>query len=309
MEEKTKCLIIGSGPAGYTAGIYASRANLSPILYTGMQMGGQLTTTTKIENYPGFPTGIDGLELMNNMEEQARNLGADIRFGSIEKVDFSERPFKIYPEDGGVILAETVIIATGASAKYLGMESETKYKGKGVSACATCDGFFYKGKDVAVVGGGDTAVEEATYLSTLCNKVYLIHRRDELRASKAMQEKIKGNDKIEILWSHTPKEFLGDENGLTGMLLNDLKGNCEAKIDISGAFIAIGHHPNTEVFADFIDLDQQNYIATIPGTTKTNVDGVFAAGDVQDPKYRQAITAAASGCKAALEVEKFLMNN
>ncbi len=309
MEEKTKCLIIGSGPAGYTAGIYASRANLSPILYTGMQMGGQLTTTTKIENYPGFPTGIDGLELMNNMEEQARNLGADIRFGSIEKVDFSERPFKIYPEDGGVILAETVIIATGASAKYLGMESETKYKGKGVSACATCDGFFYKGKDVAVVGGGDTAVEEATYLSTLCNKVYLIHRRDELRASKAMQEKIKGNDKIEILWSHTPKEFLGDENGLTGMLLNDLKGNCEAKIDISGAFIAIGHHPNTEVFADFIDLDQQNYIATIPGTTKTNVDGVFAAGDVQDPKYRQAITAAASGCKAALEVEKFLLNN
>ncbi|MGI6718582.1 MAG: thioredoxin-disulfide reductase [Bacteroidales bacterium] len=309
MKEKTKCLIIGSGPAGYTAGIYASRANLSPILYTGMQMGGQLTTTTKIENFPGFPNGIDGNMLMNNMEEQARNLGTDIRFGSIEKVDFSERPFKVYPEDGSVIEAETVIIATGASAKYLGMESESKYKGKGVSACATCDGFFYKGKDVAVIGGGDTAVEDATYLATLCNKVYLIHRRDELRASKAMQERIKGNDKIEILWSHTPKEFLGDESGLTGMLLNNLKENNETKINVSGAFVAIGHHPNTEVFADFIDLDQQNYIATIPGTTKTNIEGVFAAGDVQDPKFRQAITAAASGCMAALEVEKFLLNN
>lgn len=308
MTETTKCLIIGSGPAGYTAGIYTSRANLHPILYTGLQMGGQLTTTTEIENFPGHPDGIQGPQLMADIEKQAARLGTDIRFGIIEKVDFSERPFKVYPDDGNEILADAVIIATGATARYLGLESEEKYKGQGVSACATCDGFFYRGKDVAVVGGGDTAAEEACYLAGLCRKVYLIHRRDELRASKAMQTRVLNTPNIEMLWSHTPKEIVGDKAGVTGVILNNLKTGTEIVIDIAGFFVAIGHHPNTEVFRDYIDCDAEGYIKTIPGTTQTNVPGVFAAGDVQDTKYKQAITAAGTGCMAAIELEKFLAN-
>lgn len=308
MTESVKCLIIGSGPAGYTAGIYASRANLHPVLYTGLQMGGQLTITTEIENFPGHPNGIQGPRLMADIEAQARRLGTDIRLGIVDKVDFSERPFKVYPDDGKTILADTVIIATGATARYLGLESEEKYKGMGVSACATCDGFFYRGRNVAVVGGGDTAAEEAVYLSGLCNKVYLIHRRDELRASKAMQEKVLSTPNIQMMWSHVPKEILGDDSGVTGVLLNNLKTGEETELSIDGFFVAIGHHPNTEVFTDFINCDNNGYIITEPGTTKTNIPGVFAAGDVQDTRFRQAITAASSGCMAALECEKFLLS-
>lgn len=308
MTESVKCLIIGSGPAGYTAGIYASRANLHPVLYTGLQMGGQLTITTEIENFPGHPNGIQGPRLMADIEAQARRLGTDIRLGIVDKVDFSERPFKVYPDDGKTILADTVIIATGATARYLGLESEEKYKGMGVSACATCDGFFYRGRNVAVVGGGDTAAEEAVYLSGLCNKVYLIHRRDELRASKAMQEKVLSTPNIQMMWSHVPKEILGDDSGVTGVLLNNLKTGEETELSIDGFFVAIGHHPNTEVFKDFINCDNNGYIITEPGTTKTNIPGVFAAGDVQDTRFRQAITAASSGCMAALECEKFLLS-
>lgn len=308
MTESVKCLIIGSGPAGYTAGIYASRANLHPVLYTGLQMGGQLTITTEIENFPGHPNGIQGPRLMADIEAQARRLGTDIRLGIVDKVDFSERPFKVYPDDGKTILADTVIIATGATARYLGLESEEKYKGMGVSACATCDGFFYRGRNVAVVGGGDTAAEEAVYLSGLCNKVYLIHRRDELRTSKAMQEKVLSTPNIQMMWSHVPKEILGDDSGVTGVLLNNLKTGEETELSIDGFFVAIGHHPNTEVFTDFINCDNNGYIITEPGTTKTNIPGVFAAGDVQDTRFRQAITAASSGCMAALECEKFLLS-
>ena len=306
MTEKTKCLIIGSGPAGYTAGIYTSRANLNPILYTGLQMGGQLMITTEIENFPGHPEGIQGPQLMADIEKQAARFGTDIRFGTIERVDFSKRPFTAYADDGKVIIAETVIIATGATARYLGLESEEKFKGQGVSACATCDGFFYRGKDVAVVGGGDTATEEAVYLSTLCRKVYLIHRRNEFRASKAMIQKVVATPNIEILWSHTTKEILGDDSGVTGAMLHDIQNDTIKKIDIAGFFVAIGHHPNTEIFKDFIACDKEGYIKTVAGSTRTNVKGVFAAGDVQDPHFRQAITAAGTGCMAAIEVEKFL---
>ncbi|MDL2242408.1 thioredoxin-disulfide reductase [Bacteroidales bacterium OttesenSCG-928-K03] len=306
MEETTKCLIIGSGPAGYTAGIYTSRANLNPILYTGMQMGGQLTITTEIENFPGHPEGISGPVLMAEIEKQAAKFGTDIRFGTIEKVDFSERPFKAYTDDGKTIIAETVIISTGATAKYLGIPSEGKFIGRGVSACATCDGFFYKGMDVAVAGGGDTATEEAIYLSTLCRKVYLIHRRDELRASKIMQKKVFNTPNIEVLWSHTTKEILGDENGVTGAMLHNLKTNTLHQIDIAGFFVAIGHHPNTEIFREFIECDENGYIITAAKSTKTNIPGVFAAGDVQDPNFRQAVTAAGTGCMAAIEAERFM---
>ena len=306
--ERVKCLIIGSGPAGYTAAIYASRANMSPVLYEGMQPGGQLTTTTEIENFPGYPEGTTGNGLMDDMKAQAVRLGADVRTGTVTKADFSSRPFKVVIEDEKEIEADTVIISTGATAKYLGLESESKFRGQGVSACATCDGFFYRGKDVAVVGGGDTACEEATYLAGLCNKVYMIVRRNVLRASKAMQERVMNTPNIEMLWECNTKEILGDESGVTGVLLQHKSGELIKK-DIHGFFLAIGHHPNSEIFKDYVNVDENGYIIVEPGTSRTNVPGVFAAGDVRDPRYRQAIVAAASGCMAALDAEKFLSEN
>jgi len=302
-------LIIGSGPAGYTAAIYTARANLNPVLYEGLQPGGQLTTTTEIDNFPGYPEGVSGPIMMAQLKAQAQRFGTDVRFGCITKVDFSKRPFKVVADNVHEIEAETVIIATGATANYLGLESEEKFKGLGVSACATCDGFFYRNKDVAVVGGGDTAAEEASYLAGLCNKVYMIVRRDVLRASKAMQEKVMNNPKIEILWNHNTVEVLGDSSGVTGARLRNNKTNEEKNIDIHGFFLAIGHTPATSLFKDYIELDEQSYIKTKPGTSKTNVPGVFACGDVQDPNYRQAITAAGSGCKAAIDAERFLSEN
>lgn len=306
--ERVKCLIIGSGPAGYTAAIYASRANMSPVLYEGMQPGGQLTTTTEIENFPGYPEGTTGNGLMDDMKAQAVRLGADVRTGTVTKADFLSRPFKVVIEDEKEIEADTVIISTGATAKYLGLESESKFRGQGVSACATCDGFFYRGKDVAVVGGGDTACEEATYLAGLCNKVYMIVRRNVLRASKAMQERVMNTPNIEMLWECNTKEILGDESGVTGVLLQHKSGELIKK-DIHGFFLAIGHHPNSEIFKDYVNVDENGYIIVEPGTSRTNVPGVFAAGDVRDPRYRQAIVAAASGCMAALDAEKFLSEN
>lgn len=306
--EKVNCLIIGSGPAGYTAAIYASRANLKPVLYEGLQPGGQLTTTTDVENFPGYPDGVTGFQMMEDMKRQAARFGADIRSGDITEVDFSLRPFMIKTSDGKEISANTVIIATGATAKYLGLPSESKYKGQGVSACATCDGFFYRGKDVAVVGGGDTACEEASYLACLCKKVYLIVRRNELRASKAMQDRVLNNENIEILWEHQTKEILGDENGVTGALLVNNAGK-EQIIDIHGFFLAIGHHPNTDIFKQYVETDEAGYIITKGKTTETNIPGVFAAGDVQDSQYRQGITAAATGCMAAKDAEAYLIEN
>lgn len=304
-KEHIKCLIIGGGPAGYTAAIYASRAGLDPVLYEGMEPGGQLTTTTVIENYPGFPGGVDANKLMSDMREQAVRLGADIRRGSVTEVDFSGRPFWISVDDSRQIEAEAVIIATGAVAKYLGLPSEQKFRGLGVSACATCDGFFYRKKDVAVVGGGDTACEEATYLAGLCRKVYMIVRRDVLRASEAMQERVKSTPNIEILWNCNTQEVLGDESGVTGARL--LRKNGEVfDIKVDGFFLAIGHHPVSELFSKWLKTDSEGYILTDGVGGFTSVEGVFAAGDVQDPHYRQAINAAASGCRAALEAEKFL---
>lgn len=307
--ERIKCLIIGSGPAGYTAAIYASRANLSPVVYEGMQPGGQLTTTTEIDNFPGYPTGVSGNELMDDLRKQAERFGTQVRYGAVTKVDFSRRPFVIEIDGEKNLLADTVIISTGATAKYLGLESEEKFKGAGVSACATCDGFFYRKKDVAVVGGGDTACEEATYLAGLCNKVYLIVRRDVLRASKAMQERVMQTDNIEILWNTSTKEILGDEYGVTGAALINNKTGVESIIKIHGFFLAIGHHPNSEVFKPYVNTDEQGYIITEGKSQKTSVPGVFAAGDVQDPVYRQAIAAAGSGCRAAIDAEKFLQEN
>ena len=304
--ENSKCVIIGSGPAGYTAAIYASRAGLNPILYQGLQPGGQLTTTTEVENFPGYPEGITGPEMMEQFKAQAARFGADIRWGIVTHVDFSKKLFEIYADDGKKIITESVIIATGASAKWLGLESEKKFNGQGVSACATCDGFFYRGKDVAIVGGGDTAAEEATYLAKLCNKVYMIVRRDVLRASKAMQDKVFNTPNIEVLWNHSTKEILGDFSGVNGALLVNNKTGVEKQIAIHGFFVAIGHSPNTEIFTNKIELDEMGYIITKPGSTKTNIDGVFAAGDVQDHHYRQAITAAGSGCMAAIEAERYL---
>lgn len=304
-----KCLIIGSGPAGYTAAIYAARANLSPVLYEGMQPGGQLTTTTLIENFPGYPSGIDASELMNNMKQQATNLGVDIRYGSVTKCDLSSNPFKIEIDGEKEILTKSLIIATGATAKYLGLPSEEKFRGMGVSACATCDGFFYRKKDVAVVGGGDTACEEASYLAGLCNKVYMIVRRDVLRASKAMQEKVKNTSNIEILWNTNTKEVLGDNSGVTGIAVTNNKTGEEYNIKLDGFFLAIGHHPNSEVFKQYVKTNEEGYIITEGKSSKTNVPGVFAAGDVQDPSYRQAIMAAGSGCMAAMDAEKFLQQN
>ncbi|MBR4166580.1 MAG: thioredoxin-disulfide reductase [Bacteroidales bacterium] len=304
--ENIRCLIIGGGPAGYTAAIYASRAGLAPVLYEGMEPGGQLTTTTVVENFPGFPEGVDANQLMGDMRAQAVRLGADIRRGTVTSVDFSSRPFKLTIDSESVLEAQAVIIATGATARYLGLPSERKFRGMGVSACATCDGFFYRKKDVAVVGGGDTACEEATYLANLCNKVYMIVRRDVFRASVAMQEKVRNTPNIEILWNCNTQEVLGDASGVTGARLVRKDGKV-FDIRIDGFFLAIGHHPNSDVFKEFIDTDENGYIITAGKSCRTNVEGVFAAGDVQDPSFRQAITAAASGCKAALEVEKFLM--
>ncbi|MBQ2912990.1 MAG: thioredoxin-disulfide reductase [Bacteroidales bacterium] len=307
--ERIKCLIIGSGPAGYTAAIYASRANLNPVVYEGIQPGGQLTTTTEIDNFPGYPQGITGSEMMEDLKKQAQRFGTEVRFGIVTKVDFSKRPFVLEIDSQKQIEADTVIIATGATAKYLGLPSEEKFRGQGVSACATCDGFFYRKKDVAVVGGGDTACEEATYLAGLCNKVYMIVRRDVLRASKAMQERVLNTPNIEVLWNTNTKEILGDDFGVTGAALVNNKTGEEREIKIHGFFLAIGHHPNSEVFRDYVETNQEGYIITEGKSQKTNVPGVFAAGDVQDPVYRQAIAAAGSGCRAAMDAEKFLQEN
>ena len=307
MENTTKCLIIGSGPAGYTAAIYASRAALDPILYEGLQPGGQLTTTTVIENFPGYPEGVDANQLMGAMREQAVRLGADVRSGYVTAVDLSQRPFRVTVDDSETVLAETLIIATGATAKYPGLPSEEKFRGFGVSACATCDGFFYRGKDVAVVGGGDTACEEATYLAHLCKKVYMIVRRNVLRASKAMQERVMQTENIEILWECQTQEVLGDATGVTGVRLVRKSGEVFEKA-IDGFFLAIGHHPQSDLFRAWIDTDENGYILTDGKTSRTNVEGVFAAGDVQDPQYRQAIAAAGSGCRAALDAERYLLS-
>ncbi len=307
--ERIKCLIIGSGPAGYTAAIYASRANLNPVLYEGIQPGGQLTTTTEIDNFPGYPQGITGTEMMEDLKKQAQRFGTEVRYGIVTKVDFSKRPFVLEIDSEKQIEAEAVIIATGATAKYLGLPSEEKFRGQGVSACATCDGFFYRKKDVAVVGGGDTACEEATYLAGLCNKVYMIVRRDVLRASKAMQERVLNTPNIEVLWNTNTKEILGDEFGVTGAALINNKTGEESEIKIHGFFLAIGHHPNSEVFKEYVNTNPEGYIITEGKSQKTNVPGVFAAGDVQDPTYRQAIAAAGSGCRAAMDAEKFLQEN
>ncbi len=307
--EKVKCLIIGSGPAGYTAAIYAARANLGPVMYEGLQPGGQLTTTTEVENYPGYPEGITGPVMMEDLKKQAQRFGTDVRWGMATKVDFSGDIHKVWIDDSKLIEAETVIIATGATAKYLGLEDEKKYAGGGVSACATCDGFFYRGKDVAVVGGGDTAAEEAMYLAGLCNKVYLIVRRDVLRASRVMADRVKKVPNVEILWKHQTTGLLGSNGVVEGAKLVKNAGEPgeeEVEIKIDGFFLAIGHKPNSDIFKEYIDTDEVGYIKTIPGTSKTKVAGVFACGDVQDSHYRQAVTAAGSGCMAAIDAERYL---
>lgn len=306
--ENTKCLIIGSGPAGYTAAVYAGRANLSPIQYSGLQPGGQLTTTSIVENFPGFPDGIDANQLMMDMRQQAEKFGADVRDGVITDVDFSQKPYVATVDNGDKIAAETIIIATGASAKYLGLADEQKYSGQGVSACATCDGFFYRKKVVAVVGGGDTACEEATYLSGLANKVYMIVRKPFLRATEIMKKRVEENPKIEILYETNTLGLYGD-NGLEGAHLVWRKGEADEKkydLPIDGFFLAIGHKPNTDIFRGKLDMDAVGYIRTEGDTPRTSVEGVFAAGDCADPTYRQAIVAAGSGCKAAIEVERYL---
>ena len=308
--EHISCLVIGSGPAGYTAAIYASRANLNPVEYSGLQPGGQLTQTTTVENFPGYPEGVDGNQMMMDIREQAEHFGADIRDGEIVKVDFSESPYKLTTDSGHELTADTVIIATGASAKYLGLDDERKYNGQGVSACATCDGFFYRKKTVAVVGGGDTACEDALYLSGLAKKVYLIVRKPFLRASKVMQERVMAAENIEILFEHNTIGLFG-ENGVEGAHLVKRKGETDEElvdIAIDGFFLAIGHKPNSDVFKQWLDTDEVGYIKKIDGTPRTKVPGVFVAGDVADPVYRQAITAAASGCQAAIEAERYLMN-
>jgi thioredoxin reductase (NADPH) len=306
--EKVRCLIIGSGPAGYTAAIYAARANLKPVMYEGLQPGGQLTTTTEVENFPGYPEGVTGPVMMEDLKKQAERFGTDIRWGLATKTDLSGPVHKVWIDDSKLIEAETVIIATGATAKYLGLEDEKKYAGGGVSACATCDGFFYRGKDVAVVGGGDTAAEEAIYLAGLCRKVYLIVRRDVLRASKVMAERVVKTPNIEVLWKHQTKGLFGDGvvEGATLIKNQGEAGEEEVKIKIDGFFLAIGHTPNSEIVKDFIDTDEVGYIKTKPGSSKTNVPGVFACGDVQDSHYRQAVTAAGSGCMAAIDAERYL---
>ncbi|MCD8740160.1 thioredoxin-disulfide reductase [Mucilaginibacter roseus] len=304
--EHVKCLIIGSGPAGYTAAIYAARADLKPVLYTGMLAGGQLTQTTEVENYPGYPEGILGPEMMQNFEKQASRLGTDIRFGYVSSVDFASLPHKVVVDESKTILADTVIISTGASAKWLGLESEQKYNGFGVSACAVCDGFFFRGQDVAIVGAGDTAAEEATYLAKLCRKVYMIVRRDEFRASKAMVHRVLNTPNIEVLYNTETKEILGDGQTVNAVKVINNQTNEETKLDVTGFFVAIGHHPNTEIFRGWIDMDPTGYIITKPDSSETNIEGVFACGDAQDHIYRQAITAAGSGCMAAIDAERYL---
>ena len=303
--EKIDCLIIGSGPAGYTAGIYAARAGLKPVIYTGMQPGGQLTITTEVENYPGYPKGIQGPEMMEDFKAQAERFGTQVRFGFVNKVDFTGPVHKVWVDEKTELHANSVIIATGASAKWLGLESEQRLNGFGVSACAVCDGFFFKGQDVAIVGAGDTAAEEATYLAKLCKKVYMIVRKGEMRASKAMQERVKNTPNIEILWNSETIEITG-EKAVDGALIKNTQTGEERKINVTGFFVAIGHTPNTELFKGWINMDDQGYIQTIPGTSKTNVKGVFAVGDAQDKIYRQAVTAAGSGCMGALDAERYL---
>jgi thioredoxin reductase (NADPH) len=303
--EKVHCLIIGSGPAGYTAAIYAARANVKPVLYQGIQPGGQLTITTEVENYPGYPEGIQGPEMMVDFEKQAVRMGADIRFGLATKVDFSAKPFKVWIDDEKELHADAVIIATGASAKWLGIESETRLNGYGVSACAVCDGFFFRGKEVAIVGAGDTAAEEALYLSKLCTTVHMIVRKGQMRASKVMQERVLKTENIKLYWNSETDEILGDTHVESVRIKNILTGGTQT-IPVKGFFVAIGHQPNSGIFADFLDMDEAGYIKTVPGTSKTNVEGVFAAGDVQDKIYRQAVTAAGSGCMAALDAERYL---
>lgn len=303
--EQVKVLIIGSGPAGYTAAIYAARAGLKPVLYTGPQPGGQLTITTEVENYPGYPDGKTGPEMMMDFQKQAERFGTEVRYGMVTSVDFSSYPHKVTVDDNTEIEAQSVIISTGASAKWLGLESEARLNSKGVSACAVCDGFFYKGMDVAVVGAGDTAAEEASYLSKLCKKVYMIVRRDEMRASKIMQKRVMSAPNIEILWNTETEEILGDEEVNGVRVINNQTGE-KREIPVQGFFVAIGHKPNTDIFKNVIDMDENGYIKTIPGTSRTNIEGVFACGDAQDHVYRQAVTAAGTGCMAALDAERFL---
>ena len=303
--EKVSCLIIGSGPAGYTAAIYTSRANMKPLLYQGIQPGGQLTITTEVENYPGYPEGIQGPEMMIDFEKQAKRMGADIRFGLATKVDFSSKPFKVWIDEEKEIHADSVIIATGASAKWLGIESEQRLNGYGVSACAVCDGFFFRGKEVAIVGAGDTAAEEAHYLSKLCTTVHMFIRRDEMRASKIMQDRVKNTPNIKMYFNTDTDEILGDKK-VEAVRIKNNKTNETQEIPISGFFVAIGHQPNSGIFNGFLEMDEAGYINTIPGSTKTNIEGVFACGDVQDKTYRQAVTAAGSGCMAALDAERYL---
>ena len=305
-QENVQVLILGSGPAGYTAAIYASRAGLSPVLYQGGQPGGQLTITNDVENYPGYPDGINGPQMMVDFEKQAKRFGTDVRIGLATAVDFSEEKHKVIIDGKHEITAEAVIISTGASAKWLGLESETKYNGLGVSACAVCDGFFFRGQDVAVVGAGDTACEEAAYLSKLCKKVYLLVRRDEMRASKIMQTRVANAENVEILWNTSTEEILGDESGVNKIRVVNNVNKETKEIDVTGFFVAIGHQPNTNIFSEYIDTDEAGYIKTQADSSKTNVEGVFAAGDAQDKIYRQAVTAAGSGCMAALDAERYL---
>ncbi len=305
-KEDVKVLIIGSGPAGYTAAIYAARAGLKPVLYTGGQPGGQLTTTNDVENYPGYPEGINGPQMMVDFQQQAERFGTDLRYGLATKVDFSGYPLKVWVDDNHEITAESVIISTGASAKYLGLPSEETYANKGVSACAVCDGFFYKGQQVAVVGAGDTAAEEATYLANLCPKVYMIVRRDEMRASKIMQQRVLNTPNIEVLWNTETEEITGDATGVTGARLVNNKTGEKTEIDVKGFFVAIGHKPNTDIFKGWLDMDETGYLEVKPGTSHTNVEGVFATGDAADRVYRQAVTAAGTGCMGALDAERFL---
>lgn len=303
--EHVHCLIIGSGPAGYTAAIYAARANMKPVLYQGIQPGGQLTITTEVENYPGYPEGIQGPEMMVDFEKQAARMGADIRFGLATRVDFSSRPFRVWIDEEKEIHADAVIIATGASAKWLGLESETRLNGYGVSACAVCDGFFFRGKEVAIVGAGDTAAEEALYLSKLCTTVHMIIRRDQMRASKVMQERVFKTPNIRIYWNAETDEILGEKN-VEAVRIRNVQTGEKTEIPVKGFFVAIGHQPNSDIFKGFLHMDEAGYIQTTPGTSKTNIEGIFAAGDVQDKIYRQAVTAAGSGCMAALDAERYL---
>lgn len=303
--EHVKCLIIGSGPAGYTAAIYAARADMKPVMYQGLQPGGQLTITTEVENYPGYPQGTDGPKMMEDFKAQAERFGTDIRFGYATSVDFSGPIKKVVVDESKTITADSVIIATGASAKWLGLPSEQRLNGFGVSACAVCDGYFFRNQDVAIVGAGDTAAEEATYLAKLCRKVYMIVRRGEMRASKAMQHRVENTKNIEVLWNSETKEIVGGKTVEGAIVVNRLTGE-ERTLDVTGFFVAIGHQPNSAIFAEYLDMDETGYIITVPGTSKTNVEGVFAAGDVADKVYRQAVTAAGSGCMAALDAERYL---